>query len=614
MSSLDQLPVDAEWVAVDTETSGTHPDDGARVACVTLAWYEGSKLQSLGLPFDQGVRDKLPTVQLDLLESDADPNLDEDEWRGLLAWLREQRLVFHNAKYDLTMMRAGTREWVGLDLYPALAWDTLLVQRELDPLHMAGLDAVSKRLGIGTGKQGLDELKNWLKRHKYPPNRYDLVPWSVAEEYAITDAELTAELFAMQLDRLEGNESLRRRIDRELRLLGALYYMEGRGVGYDAGRSLEAADLLESRAKEIEDKLPFPATNGGAKSYFFGEMGLLADRVSEKTGEPSLDEEQVRKWVEEGVEHAEEYSLATKARRAVSMWYRGYPEKIGQDGRLRTEFNQSKVKSGRMSVSRVQLQALPKKDKYSAVGSDDVLPIYEDIPGVRELVRPREGYGLWSLDLSQAELRVAAQYSQCRGMLEELLSDDPDIHGKTTQNVLGADPDDPMYKFKRDVGKRLTFGGIFMVGAETFQATLSKLANIHMPLGECYTLVHRWRSMYPEIEETYRKAERMAKSKGFVRLLPNTEYEVRSYFSERDWPRTAWNRIVQGSLAEAFKLLILTVEEGWPGYQVLTIHDSVVMEMPLDEGDRIAAEVAAAGAKMMTELFRIEMSMDTERW
>ena len=615
---IDLLPATPAWVAVDCETSGLHPDDGARVACVAVTWPIGDReFDTLAFPFDQGIRDKFPTAQLDFDfgGTGSDPNLSGKEWRILLDWLAEQRLVFHNGKFDLAMLRVGTRHWPGRDLVANLHWDTMLAQRVMDPTERAALDLVCQRLGIGA-KRGLDSLKAWLKANGYPPNRYDLVPWSIAKDYVTGDTEMTAQLFAYQLERLELGLELndvahtRMQIQRELDMTVALYRMEQRGIMYDDGVSLEAAEKLDRMANDIEKTMPFRCTPTEAHAYFFNKLKLPADRVSDKTGRPSLDEEQVRKWVKEEVPWASEYAQVTKYRRAVSMWYRGYPEKIGHDGRLRTSFRQGQaltgkesfVKSGRMSVERVQLQAIPKKDKN-----------IEGIPGVRELILAPEGYGLWNLDLSQAELRVATKYARCERMAD-MLARGVDAHGETTKTVIGISPDDPLWKEKRDIAKRLNFGGIFQIGGETFQKTLAKLADIHLPLDECYRYVQGWRSMYPEFGVAYRKAERTVQDRGWVRLLPNTRQETRSYFTERDFPNTGWNRIVQGSLAEAFKIWVGQVEQRWPGYMVLIIHDSLVLECPLDEGDQVSAEISAYGVELMSNLFSTEMIVDVDRW
>lgn len=586
---------EVEVVALDTETSGLHPDDGARVASVALAWDGGS----LALPFDQGVRDKLPAAQLDMLEElGGDPNLGRREWLDLLDWLEGRRLVFHNAKFDLLLMGAGTRHWAGRDLSDRLEWDTMVASAVMEPLASASLDAVARRAG-GGGKEGLAQIKDWLSKRGFSRNRYDLAPWYLVEPYVATDAEETWRVYRWQQERV-GRQ--RERVERELQLTGVLLEMERRGVGYDATASLEAADVLERRAYEMERRMPFLCDVNSAKRWFFERQGLRPDRVTDK-GNPSLDEEQVRAWVDEGVEWAAEYAEVTKARRAVSMWYRGYPEKIGPDGRLRTTFRQTKVKSGRMSVERVQLQAMPKSDKN-----------LEGVPGVRTLLRPAPGHKLWSLDLSQAELRVAAKYAGCRTMLERL-EGGTDFHGETCKDVLGVRPDHPEWKTKRDIAKRLTFGSIFQIGGKTFQATLSKLAGIHLPLEECDALVRGWRSTYPEFTRVYRKAEKVAANQGRVKLLPGTEYEVESWFGERDWPHTAWNRIVQGSLAEFFKLWQLETEREWPGLLVLTIHDSLLLEIPGGMGGKkLAKEIAGVGGAMATDLFGVPMHVDVERW
>lgn len=618
--SLD-LPVSPPaWVSVDTETSGLHPDDGARVACVSVTWpaFDGTgDLTTRAFPFDQGVRDKFPTSQLefDFGGQGEDPNLTGYEWRELLEWLSIQRLlVCHNWKFDCMMLRTGTRHWPGLDLANVPFWDTMLAQRSIDPVERAALDATMKRLGLGS-KRGVDAVKAWLKANKFPPTRYDLAPWSLIEPYVTADTEMTALLHIHQKDRLATGIDLwdavavRAKIERELEKTIALYGMEKRGIKYDDVASLEGAEELERMADEIEKTMPFACAPTEAHNYFYGKLKLppalrekKVDGVKQWAEVQTLDEEQVRQWKKDGVPWASEFSDVTKFRRAVSMWYRGYPEKIGADGRLRTVYRQVEVKSGRMSVERVQLQAIPKKDK-NVTG----------IPGVRELIISEEGHGLWNLDLSQAELRVATKYSRC-SMMAEMLSKGMDIHGETTKQVLNVQPGAPDWKEKRDIAKRLTFGGIFQIGGKTFRATLAKLADIHLPVEECYQYTNGWRRMYPEFGVAYKRADQMASRRGYVRLLPNTRYEIRSYFGPRDFSNTGWNRIVQGSLAEAFGMWLAETEKRWPGYLVLTVHDSLVLEAPLDEGDQVAAEIAASGAQMMTELFSTEMKVDVDRW
>jgi DNA polymerase I-like protein with 3'-5' exonuclease and polymerase domains len=601
-----ELPNITRPVALDTETSGLHPDDGATVACVALA----SEDWSVALPFDQGVRDKFHVQQLTLDFSGklVDPNLPREDWEYLLRWLSDKDLIFQNAKFDLMMMRRGTRHFDGVDLVDQLYWDTMLVSGVISPTLPRGLDAQSERYGLG-GKVGVDRFKDWLKRHKFKPNRYDLVPWELMHEYVTGDAEQTYAIWKEQISLLDAMKAtddyarLMQEIDKDLLLTKALYRMEQRGIMYDDGTSMREAEKLESMAEEIEARLPFKPTTHGAKGYFIGQLGLVADRYSEKTGEPSIDEEQVRKWIANDVPWAAEYAQASKYRRAVSMWYQGYPEKISMvDQRLRCVFRQGHVRSGRMSVERVQLQAIPKKDKN--------IP---GIIGVREMLTCPDGYGLWNLDLSQAELRVATHYARCEQMAKQLAAGE-DIHSNNTIDILKVTEDSPEWKEKRDIAKRLTFGGIFQIGGETFQKTLSRLADIHLPLDECWRMIQGWRNKYPEFGYAYRKADQKATTDGYVRLCPNSPYEIRSYFAPTDYTNTAWNRMVQGSLAEVFGIWLGETERRWPGFMILTVHDSILLECPLDEGDEIARQVAEYGAELFTEAFQTPMRVDIDRW
>jgi DNA polymerase I-like protein with 3'-5' exonuclease and polymerase domains len=600
----------ADVVAVDCEASGLFPDDGARVSCVACAWKDGS----LALPFDQGVRDKLKEKESGLLQfgdTEVDPNLEEDEWKQLLWMLRNKRLVFHNAGFDLIMLSAGTRHWNGTDLGDVLHWDTMIAHRILRPNSSAGLDNAARELGVG-GKQGLDEVKAWLRSAKKSKGRYDLVPWRTIEPYVRGDAETTLALYEEQVRHFKeepDDERVRRLREcrREFDLAVVLMRMEQRGLRYDAERSLQAAEEMEGKCADIVARLPFKLTPAGARKYFL-EQGLAVDRTTAK-GAPSIDKEQIRDWAEEGVEWAAEYRDATKAKRAASMWYRGYAEKLGEDGRLRCRYRQTKqrddggdsgARSGRLSAERVNLQAMPKGDKIE-VG----------MVGVRDLLLAKKGHSLIALDMSQAELRCAAKYSECKTMLD-MLSEGVDFHGKTTEDVMHVGRNHSEWKLKRDIGKKLTFSAVFGIGGEGFQKLLTRETGIHLALVECDRLVADWRRTYPEIMKAYRRAERVFRERGYVRILPGTEYESKSWLAEGDWPHTGWNRMVQGSLAAWLRLWLVEIEHDVPGALVLTVHDSVVLELPKRTAKKTAQKIADKASERASSLFNTSMKVDLE--
>jgi len=658
---MDKTPIlglpEQVWglVACDTETSGLHPDDGARVAVVSISYYEQGEHGGRGrqitraFPFDQerwedkGERpakmDRKAAGQEqtslfalgDLFE---DPNLDRQAWDELTGWLSRRRLVMHNAKFDLTMLRAGVRSFGdgtgggGIDLEPALAWDTMLVAKELDPTKLVALKATAQRLWGEDERAEQNALKKVLDGRK----RYDLVPWGTMEPYARRDADQTLRLWLHQRSRVYGHESpdgvLRGAemspvevagLALRHRTLRTLYRIEQRGVPYHAKRSLAEAEKIRAQMAPLREKLRrawgVEPTVDTAAHWFYDRQGCKPRKI--RKGDEWIEERPVDKteatfWAKTGVPYAVEWGQYRKMQTALSMWYEGYPALNGPDGRLRTEYKQAHVKSGRMAVGRVQLQAVPKMDKGSGIeGVDHPRLMFFDGPGAID------GWAAYNLDLSQAELRVASHLAGCERM-NTMLAEGADLHSVTTESVFKTTKDDvgPVeWKRMRDIAKRLTFGSIFWIGAETFQGTLRKQAELEWPLGECKRAVYAWRDTYPEFGDMYYGRMREFEYQRRLRLVSGRY----TYLGPRDYARSGWNRIVQGSLAEFVTEWLNDVElqtrEWHPaGGLVLTVHDSAVLYLPTEVGDVLVPQLAQRGAEMASAYFGCPMKIDHGRW
>jgi DNA polymerase I-like protein with 3'-5' exonuclease and polymerase domains len=602
------LPASAKICAVDTETTGQYPDEGARVASVSVAWRYQGRTHSRAFNFLHPGPQEKPGVYIQLLEE-----------------LCQRQLVFHNAAYDIVMLDTGpqgkrVRAVVGPRLLACLKWDTMLAHRILYPTSEAGLGQAAEQVGL-IGKQGVEELQAWLKEHKFKKYEYAKAPWELAGPYVTADAEQTIELFYEQRARLmfaamrkgsfqhglyrgaddRTSKVIEAEIEREFALTRVLTRLEMTGVLYDVKQSREIAVALTERKVKLEARLPFNPSINKAKAYFFDECGLEADRHSEKTGAPSLDKEQIRDWAMAGVPWVQEYKEWKWANDAVNRWYGGYAEKTGADGRLRVRYTQAEVTSGRLSAKRVNLQAMPKKDK-----------IEQDIPGPRELMRASKDHELWSLDMSQAELRIAAQYARCDRM-KGMLEDGTDFHRLNAIEVLHADPDAPGFKDQRDIGKKLTFASLYMIGGEALQKLLARESAIHLPLHTCEQMVWDWRAFWPEFPRAARAAAKVFEARGWVKILKNSDHETRSYLQMRDNPFTGWNRMVQGSLAAWMRLWLVEIEECYPGSLVLTVHDSAVLDLPTRSAKKITDDIRAKGCARASEIFGLQMPIDGER-
>lgn len=679
-------------IATDTETSGLFADDGARTSTASVGWAdEGGDwrewaerwdnvdwaieqvapgyevpILSVAWPFDQGVEGKPEWSGQPQLWPEAE-NLDQEEWEFLLRILADHELDMHHSKFDSEKYRVGVRRWpgVGVELQDNVKWDTQNVNDLLWRLHPTSLKPTVERL---TGKPWADEsavVKRYLKKSKLPEGRWDLIPWEVIGQYANIDARITKLLELRQKWEIENNDagnwlynnlSEEDRVAREsmgladtdivydfiqrrLKVTGVLYRMERRGVPYDEVGSRQAAIECRERAKMVADQLPFSPTEAKAKNYFFGEG--LTDRgvecldripysVTEK-GSPQLTAEIAGRMVNDRVPGAALWQQYTKVDNAASMWYEGYAEKMGQDGRLRCAFRQNGTRSTRFSVERLNLQAIPQDYRLSDHA------ILDGIPTPRQLIANAipDGWRNYELDLAQAELRRATDVAKCK-LMEQMIRDGEDLHTFTTKALFPKeDPDGDLFMSKwRQVGKRGNFSLQFGAKGATFGAMVSKETGIILGETESDRVVREWNALYPEFGRAIRKhqdvvAKRQARhGYGWVTLV-NGE---RRWFQPYEEAHKAFNQRVQGDLAQfGIDWLLLTDPFlmaqtelhkrakkdgiGEPGL-VLTIHDSQNLLLPDDEyGRDLAQQCAQFGRDLWKRMFPgIPGDVDFHAW
>lgn len=656
--------------------SALYADSGARVAAVSASWIDpavvaqgrqavmhavqtGEGVIDHAWPFSQGKTigydgSLKPDHQMDLFEADGrTQNLGEDAWAQLLVWLMDhQRLVYHNGKFDLEKLRYAPLGWPaavgGADLQANFHWDTMVAQHELEPGLTSALKPTAARLWGADETAERDALIPYLGPRKRPG--YDLVPWEVLQPYAAHDTNLTIRLYYWQLDQLglldesgaEIDWEMCAQVRREIAVTRALYRLERAGIPYDAQASLTSAKDLLARQAAIEQQLPFRATEAQAKAWLFGSQqvkgpdgklsagcGLSPLGLTDK-GQPQLTAEIVAHMCElytEGrVAHVlrlwqERNKLAT----AVKMWYSPYGMGVGDDGRLRTCFRQvasgrgdsdGGTRSGRFSVERVNLQAIP-HDYRMVAGPEKDWPVPTPRQLIDRAVRKMDGYELWEFDLAQAELRCAAAWSKCTPMLDAIGSGQ-DLHGITTRELFHIDPSDERWGFYRQIGKRANFSLIFGSGGATFRKMVAKETGVRLGEAEADSLVKQWNRLYPQFHAAIDLWMEVADRTHEVPLASRRGFATgrRRRFARGEDTHKAFNQLVQGSLAEFLKDWLLGAlgicdQEGlgwvegvgWTGLS-LTIHDSLVVLLPEGpQGERIAHRIRDYAADLWVPYF-----------
>lgn len=618
------------------------------VPVVSFAWPFDQGVSGTGKPEDKGQATLWPDAE----------NQPESQYVCLLNWLwlvgQDSGLVMQNQKFDCHIFEAGLRRApnLGLNFTELVEWDT----QNGNDLLFGFLPSTSLK-GPGTateflwGKQESDEktvISKYLTKKKLPKGRWDLMPWAVIAKYADQDARLTCRLEYVQSVRLQELEDSHPYGDwfgqpehlspseaaaRRQEVTQMLYRMERRGLPFATHLARQWAGTIQTRAKQQAAQLPFrPPTLETAKHYWFGD-GRNKNGVqghgypplsTTPTGAPSLTADDVGKLVAQGLPGAEVWRSFSKLSRTDSMWYTGWADKAGKDGRLRTSVRQNGTASGRFSVEGIQLQAIP--HDYKLEGYEELV----GIPSPRALIGAGvpEGWSLWELDLANAEARVAALFAGCTKMLG-MIEAGQDLHGETARELFHVEPDDVNWGKHRQVAKRANFSLIFGVGWVKLQADIEEQTGVRMSDHEVQVLIRKWRALYPEYGKAIDRAMSVVTKRQQNRKLPGGYLELingeRRWFTRFEDAHKAFNQRVQGNLAQfaldwwlgADRICQehLTPEELEVGGVVLTVHDSTVLLLPAEKAELVVKLVKAWGEELWSERFPgVPGGVDASAW
>ena len=626
-----KLPdIDGLTVAYDTEGSGLHVDDGARISAVSFAFRDpqSGSIRSASVPFDQGCdQEWLPCGQKDLPVTHARrvnkwdpehriaPNRDEAVWHHLHRWLLRQHLVMHHAKFDCLQAAAGLRNspGTGYDLMPRVIADTMLTAGVLWPRDSVALKVLAvthhfgKELGILEGAEADEQeaLGPWKGPTTDP--RFDLIPWLVLGPYSKLDAELT--LIAHEFETgMVWEPSQRSSVGSDLALARVLYGMERRGVGLDVPGMLREAGKLSGMVRAAGERVPFRGSTGAptppaAVRYFFGDppggLGLLPFNDKMTAGgktrgpQPQVDEEVITRLEKQGVPGAAQYAEYAGLKAALEKWYQPWPAMCGPDGRIRTSHKQGTVVSGRLAVERWQAQAMP---------HDYQIP--EGLLPPRYFLITDDGYEAWEADASQAEIRIATYVAKEKRMYR-MLKAGYDSHDAATLLMFYPDCQTKAeaiakrgpeaWEKNRQVAKRCNLGILYGIGAKGLQIQIAKFTGIEYSVPQCAEWITDWKQALPGFGQALYEYSQLAQSQGFVRLSTG---RVRK-FSEYEPVHKAFNQRIQGEVAEAAKKAMLRFDREYPGMLLLQVHDSIVAQFPSARKD----EITGAMQRIMVETF-----------
>jgi DNA polymerase I len=376
----------------------------------------------------------------------------------------------------------------------------------------------------------------------------------------------------------EGLDRLYREI--ELPLIPVLARMEADGIGVD----LDALAVLDkefgTEIRRLEDEIYASVghqfTIGSPKQLgdiLFEELKLPKGKRT-KTGystDASVLEELV--GVHPVIQPVLDWRIYTKLR---STYVEALPTLMADDGRLHTTFHQAVAATGRLSSSDPNLQNIPIRT-----------PLGRRIR--RAFVAGSPDTTLIAADYSQIELRIIAHVAGDDN-LKSAFERKVDIHRETAATVLNK-PASEITADERSMAKMVNFGlayGMSDYGLST-RAGISREA--------AQSFINSYFAAYSGISYYMLHIKDTARRQGFVTTLLGRKRYIPELHAANGALRGAGERMainmpIQGTAADIVKIAMIRLADrlsagGFKARMLLQVHDELLLEVPLDEVDRL---------------------------
>ncbi len=262
----------------------------------------------------------------------------------------------------------------------------------------------------------------------------------------------------------------------------------------------------------------------------------------------------------------------------------GLLNKIAEDGRIHTHFQQTVAATGRLSSTGPNLQNIPVRT--------------EEGRKIRAAFIAGKGYEtLLTADYSQIEMRIMAHLSHDENLLAAFESGE-DLHATVAAEVFGVKAKDVDPEMRRQI-KAMSYGLAY--GLSSFG--LSMQLSISPP--EATDLMDRYFQRFGGIRDYLKNVVEEARKVGYTetvmgrrRYLPDLTHDnrMRREIAER----AALNSPIQGSAADIIKQAMLNVD-------VAMVKAKMQSRMLLQVHDELIFEVAKGELEELTALVRNEM-------
>jgi DNA polymerase-1 len=267
--------------------------------------------------------------------------------------------------------------------------------------------------------------------------------------------------------------------------------------------------------------------------------------------------------------------------KTLGTYLKGNLLRVDDNGYIHGALKLQGTKSGRLSSANPNLQNVPNPKKIKNPLARNV------VERVKKSFIVPEGYTLIQFDYSQAELRLAAEFSNDPVMLKAYANDE-DLHSLTAASTMGLTLEEFMAlpPEKRSVyrgqGKPVNFGLIYRMGAAGLRDYARKSYGVRMTEEEAQTAWDSFFDLYKRILKYHDKQVEKGRAFGWVRTLfgrrrrlPDSK-SANNFYRGLD-ERIAINSPIQGTAGEIMIFALAIIGHRLRHLRVIfvnTVHDS----------------------------------------
>jgi len=272
------------------------------------------------------------------------------------------------------------------------------------------------------------------------------------------------------------------------------------------------------------------------------------------------------------------------------------PNQIADDGKVHTTFDLDAAASGRLSSRDPNLMNIPIKTELGKT--------------IRNAFVPDEGNVFVSADYSQFELRLSAVLSGDEDMITAF-NENRDIHTETAAQVNKIDSKDVTLEM-RSKAKAVNFGIMYGLGAHGLSQRTG------MSMGESKEFIEKYFELRKSLRNYIDLVIEKASKAGYVETLfgrrrPTPDLKSSNFVVREAAKRATQNHPIQGTEADLMKLAMVELDKQLPNnaIQLLQIHDSILVECPEKDADKIAKLMQKVMEDIYPEL-GIKLTVDTK--